>query len=379
MQERRSDNFDLVRVTDKGLYCQAGDFYIDPWRPVPRALITHGHSDHARSGSANYVAHRDGLGILRLRLGEEALLSGVDYGEKLSFNDVHVSFHPAGHILGSAQIRIEHKGLVAVVSGDYKTQADPTCRPLTPVKCHVFISESTFGLPIYRFPEPAVVMDEINTWWQANRQAGQVSLIYAYSLGKAQRILAGVDPAIGPIYTHGAVEALNAVYRGVGVKLAPTTYVGESSLSKSEWARSGALVVAPPNATGSAWTRKFGVTSEAFASGWMRIRGARRRRSLDKGFVLSDHADWPGLLDVIKATGAERVLITHGYTPPLVRYLNDSGIAADSLETLFVGEGDLEAKSESTDEDKAASASGQAILPDQQISAGEEASGEALR
>jgi putative mRNA 3-end processing factor len=368
-----SDNFDLVKVTDKGLYCQVGDFYIDPWRPVERALITHGHSDHARSGSATYVAHKDGLGILRLRLGEDISVTGVEYGQVLTIGEAKVSFHPAGHILGSAQVRIEHKGLVAVVSGDYKTQSDPTCPPIEPVKCHVFISESTFGLPIYRFPEPVKVMDEINSWWQANKEAGQVSLVYAYSLGKAQRILAGIDPSIGPVYTHGAVEALNSIYREVGVKICDTTYVGDAALTRAQWGKSGALVVAPPNASGSAWTRKFGTTSEAFASGWMRIRGARRRRSLDRGFVLSDHADWPGLLDTIKATECERVLITHGYTPPLVRYLGDNGITADSLETFFVGEGESETTPQAVQESKVEEINGveQAPLSEMELSLGD--------
>ena len=347
------EDFDLVRVTDRGLYCQLGDFYIDPWRPVERALITHGHSDHARRGSSNYITHKDGLGILRLRLGEEAALTGVQYGEKLSFGPVQVTFAPAGHILGSAQIRLEHKGLVAVVSGDYKTQPDPTCRPIEPVKCDVFISESTFGLPIYRFPDPQTVMDEINTWWQANKEAGHVSLIYAYSLGKAQRILAGVETSIGPIYTHGAVEALNAVYRGAGVKLPATTYVGEGAAakqSKDQWSASGALIVAPPSARGSTWARKFGPASEAFASGWMAVRGNRRRQSFDRGFVLSDHADWPGLLDVIKSTEAERVLITHGYAPPLVRFLNENGVSTASLETAYEGEGGADPSGKSGEE-----------------------------
>jgi len=331
-------DFNLVKVTDRGLYCQVGDFYIDPWRPVERALITHGHSDHARPGSTNYMAQKDGLGILRMRLGEDAKLSGVEYGSEHHIGPVKVSFHPAGHILGSSQIRVEHKGLVVVVSGDYKTQEDPTCPAIEPVKCDVFISESTFGLPVYKFPRPTLVMEEINNWWQANKSEGKVSVVYAYSLGKAQRILAGVDPTIGPIYTHGAVEALNVVYRGVGVKIADTTYVGNVNLTRQQWSKTGALIVAPPNAQGTPWLGKFGPVSEAFASGWMRIRGTRRRRSLDKGFVLSDHADWPGLLSVIKASQAQRVLITHGYTPPLVRYLNENGILADSLETAFGGD-----------------------------------------
>ena len=324
-----------MRVTQQGLYCQAGDFYIDPWRSVNRALITHGHSDHARSGSAAYLAQTDSKGILRLRLGEEAKIETIDYGVPIVINDATVSFHPAGHILGSSQIRIEHKGQVCVVSGDYKTQPDPSCRPIEPVRCHTFITESTFGLPIYRFPSPEIINAEINQWWQANAKEGKVSILYAYSLGKAQRLLMSVDASIGPIYTHGAVEALNAVYRGCGVLLPKTTYAGE--IEKADIARN-ALVVAPPNAQGSMWTRKFGKSSDAFVSGWMRVRGARRRRSLDRGFVMSDHADWQGLTETIAATGAERVLVTHGYTPPLVRYLCELGIDAQALETAFKGE-----------------------------------------
>ncbi|CAN5295302.1 ligase-associated DNA damage response exonuclease [soil metagenome] len=326
---------DLVRVTQQGLYCQAGDFYIDPWRSVNRALITHGHSDHARSGSAAYLAQSDSKGILRLRLGEEANIETIDYGTPIVINDAKVSFHPAGHILGSSQIRIEHKGQICVVSGDYKTQSDPSCRPIEPVRCHTFITESTFGLPIYRFPSPEIIAAEVNQWWQANAKEGKVSILYAYSLGKAQRLLMSVDASIGPIYTHGAVEALNAVYRGCGVQLPHTTYAGE--IPKTEIERN-ALVVAPPNAQGSLWARKFGKSSDAFASGWMRVRGARRRRSLDRGFVMSDHADWQGLTETIAATGAERVLVTHGYTPPLVRYLTELGIDAQALETAFKGE-----------------------------------------
>lgn len=326
---------DLVRVTDQGLYCQAGDFYIDPWRPVNRALITHGHSDHARPGSTAYLAQSDSKGILRLRLGEEAKIETLDYGVQIVIKDATISFHPAGHILGSSQIRIEHKGQICVVSGDYKTQRDPSCQAIEAVQCHTFITESTFGLPIYRFPSGEIIAAEVNQWWQGNARDGKVSILYAYSLGKAQRLLMSVDQTIGPIYTHGAVEALNAVYRGCAVSLPRTTYVGD--ISKERIDRS-ALVLAPPNAQESLWSRKFGKSSEAFASGWMRVRGARRRRALDRGFVMSDHADWQGLTETIAATGAERVLVTHGYSPPLVRYLTDLGIDAHALETAFSGE-----------------------------------------
>ncbi|MDP3507466.1 MAG: ligase-associated DNA damage response exonuclease [Candidatus Melainabacteria bacterium] len=326
---------DLVRVSDQGLYCPSGDFYIDPWRPVKRALVTHGHSDHARPGSAAYLTQTDSKGILRLRLGEEAKIETINYGVQIAIEDAIVSFHPAGHILGSSQIRIEHKGQICVVSGDYKTQRDPSCQPIETVRCHTFITESTFGLPIYRFPSPEIIAAEVNQWWQANASDGKVSILYAYSLGKAQRLLMSVDQGIGPIYTHGAVEALNTVYRGCGVKLPHTTYVGD--INKDTMERS-ALVVAPPNAQDSLWARKFGKSSDAFVSGWMRVRGARRRRSLDRGFVMSDHADWQGLTETIAATGAERVLVTHGYTPPLVRYLTELGIDAHALETAFSGE-----------------------------------------
>lgn len=328
-------NEDLVRINDRGLYCEIGDFYIDPWRPVARALITHGHSDHARSGSRAYLAHKHSHGILRLRLGDDAAVETLDYGEHLNIGGVKVSFHPAGHILGSSQIRLEHGGRVWVVSGDYKTQVDPTCQPIDPVACDTFITESTFGLPIYTFPESQQIYGQINKWWQQNKAEGKISLLFAYSLGKAQRIIAGLE-AVGPIYTHGAVEALNQVYRGCGVKLPDTTHL--TSQKKEQLIAEGALILAPPNAQDSTWSRKFSPLSEAFASGWMRVRGARRRRALDRGFVMSDHADWQGLLDTIKATGAQRVLVTHGYAQPLIRYLAEAGLHAQALETAYGGD-----------------------------------------
>lgn len=327
---------DLVRINERGLYCEAGDFYIDPWRPVTRAVITHGHSDHARSGSGSYLAHSHSRGILRLRLGEDAVIETLEYGETISLGGVKLSLHPAGHILGSSQVRLEYGGQVWVISGDYKTQSDPTCPGIEPVACHCFITESTFGLPIYDFPSSQVVYHEINSWWRKNKEAGRISLLYAYSLGKAQRIIAGLED-IAPIYTHGAVEALNQVYRGCGVSLPATTHY--SAQKKERMKADGAIIIAPPNAQDSAWARKFGA-SEAFASGWMRVRGARRRRALDRGFVMSDHADWRGLIDTIKATGAGRVLVTHGYAHPLIRYLSEQGLEAAALETAFAGEGE---------------------------------------
>ncbi len=324
----------LLRLSEAGLYCEAGDFYIDPWRPVERAVITHAHGDHARRGSNRYLTTRDGERVLRTRLGDEAIIKSVAYGESLLLNDVRVSLHPAGHILGSAQVRVEHRGEVWVASGDYKIEPDPTCAPFEPVRCHTFITESTFGLPIYHWPPQAEVFESINAWWRANQMAKKASIIYGYALGKAQRLLAGVDASIGPIYTHGAVERLTNDYRETGIALPPTTYVG--ALGKTDWSQ--ALIVAPPSAHATPWMRKFGAVSTGFASGWMRIRGARRQRSVDRGFVMSDHVDWPGLMSTIKATGAEHVWVTHGYTAVVVRWLQEQGLDARIVETRFAGE-----------------------------------------
>jgi putative mRNA 3-end processing factor len=327
----------MLELTDEGLYCAAGRFHVDPWAAVPRAVVTHAHGDHVAWGCGAYLASTDGAALLRLRLGGATEVQAVPYGESLGLDGVRLSLHPAGHILGSAQVRIEHGGEVWVVSGDYKTDPDPTCRPFESVRCHTFVSESTFGLPIYRWPAQAEVFDEINAWWRGNADAGRASLLYAYSLGKAQRLLAGLDPSIGPILTHGAVERINAVYRAEGVALPATTYAGDASTRSS---RDRAIVIAPPSAAGSVWTRRFGSASDGFASGWMRVRGARRRRSLDRGFTLSDHADWPGLLDAIAATRAERVWVTHGFTSVVVRWLREHGVEARAVSTRFEGERD---------------------------------------
>src|SRR5579864_7982932 len=327
----------LLRLTDDGLYCEEGRFHVDPWRPVERAVITHAHSDHACPGCGTYLTARDGLHVLRARLDEAAVIEPLPYGALVEVNGVRVSLHPAGHILGSAQVRLEQRGQVWVVSGDYKVEPDATCAPFEPVRCHAFVTESTFGLPIYRWPEQGAVFAEINAWWRANQAAGKASLLYGYALGKAQRLLAGVDPAIGPIYTHGAVEVLNRAYRASGVSL-PATIHSSAGEKGVDWTR--ALIVAPPSAHGTPWTRKFGHASTGFASGWMRIRGTRRRRAVDRGFVLSDHADWPGLLRAIEATGAEQVWVTHGYTSVLVRWLREHGLDARLFATHFEGERD---------------------------------------
>jgi putative mRNA 3-end processing factor len=329
---------DLLRITDCGLYCEAGEFYIDPWQAVDRALITHAHGDHARWGSRSYLTSAEGAGVLRTRLGPAANISTTSYRNEITFGSVHVSFHPAGHIIGSSQIRVEHKGEVWVISGDYKTQPDPTCTAFEPVRCHTFVTESTFGLPIYRWATESETFADMADWWKKNRDEGRASVVFAYALGKAQRVLAGLAPFdFGAFYTHGAVERLNRDYRDAGVTLPPTTYA--ASVPKGhDW--SGALIVAPPSASGSMWLRRFGAASTAFASGWMRVRGARRRRSVDRGFALSDHVDWPALLDAIKATEAERVLVTHGYREQVVRYLRESGLDAESIASRWEGEGD---------------------------------------
>jgi putative mRNA 3-end processing factor len=333
----------LLQVTSDGLYCAAGDFHIDPWRPVKRAIITHAHSDHARWGCRRYLTSTEGERVLRMRMEHGAAIQAVNFGEPITINDVRVSLHPAGHILGSAQIRVEHRGEVWVVAGDYKTQPDPTCSDFELVMCHTFITESTFGLPIYRWRPQQEIFDEINAWWKANQAAGRTSVLMGYALGKAQRLIAGVDASIGPIYTHGAVESVNAAYRETGIALPATTYVTEATTDaegkrnkKVDWSQG--LVIAPPSAQGTPWLRKFGEVSLSFASGWMQIRDTRKQRSVDRGFTLSDHVDWPSLIDTVKATGAQRVWVTHGYTAVVARYLNELGLQAEALQTRFEGE-----------------------------------------
>ena len=322
---------DLLRLRPEGLYCEAGGFFIDPWRPVDRAVITHAHADHARAGHGHYLSSRQGEGVLRSRLGAIPVQS-LDWGESLVHQGVRVSLHPAGHVLGSAQVRIEYQGQVWVVSGDYKVQPDRTCAPFEPVRCDVFVTESTFGLPIYRWAPEEEVFAQINAWWSANAQAGRSSLLLAYAFGKAQRILAGLDPGIGPIVCHGAMEPINAAYRAKGIALPTTCRITELP-DRSALAR--ALVLAPPSAAGTPWARRLVQPSDAFASGWMAVRGMRRRRALDRGFVLSDHADWPGLHQAIDATRAQRVLVTHGDVPVMVRALRERGLQAEALRTEF--------------------------------------------
>ena len=322
---------DLIVQRPEGLYCPPGDFYIDPWRPVGRAIITHAHADHARVGHGHYLAAAPAEGVLRTRLGE-INLQLLPYGERIVQNGVTVSLHPAGHVLGSAQVRLEHGGQVWVASGDYKVAPDRTCAPFEPVKCDVFITESTFGLPIYRWRDDEEIFADINAWWASNADKGQASVLACYSFGKAQRILSGLDASIGSIVVHGAVEPLNRAYREAGVALPATRLVTEVD-DKADLRR--AMVLCPPSAVASTWLRRFGDTSTAFASGWMHLRGARRRGGYDRGFVLSDHADWPGLMSAIGATGAQRVIVTHGSIPVMVRYLTEQGLQAEAFQTEY--------------------------------------------
>ena len=320
--------------TNKGIYCPAGDFYIDPWQPVARALITHGHADHARSGMGSYLATDAALPVMRHRLGA-INAEGIAYGEVRRIGGADVSFHPAGHVPGSAQIKVNVKGEVWVASGDYKIENDGFSEPFEPVRCHHFITESTFGLPVFRWQDQATVAAELNAWWAACAAAGKTAFLGAYALGKAQRLMSMLDPEIGPILTHGAVEHTNTVLRAQGFNL-PASVHATAKVDPKDHPR--ALVLAPPSALGSKWAHKFGPQETAFASGWMALRGVRRRRAGDRGFVISDHADWSGLLSAITETKAENIYVTHGYTDVFTRYLNDAGWDAQVVTTEFEGE-----------------------------------------
>jgi putative mRNA 3-end processing factor len=326
----------LLVANENGFYCAVGDFYVDPWRPVQRALITHAHADHFVRGCKSYMVAQEGEHVFRTRLGDDAIIQTLPYGQSTTIAGVKISFHPAGHILGSAQIRLEYKGDIWVISGDYKTEDDHISSAFEIVPCNHFITEATFGLPIYHWTPQDLVFDQINGWWKQNADTGKTSIIYCYALGKAQRIQAGVDASIGRILTHGSVERINKAYRDSGVKLPDTIYAKVAD--KADYKR--ALIIAPLSARGTTYIRRFGEHASGYVSGWMRIRGARRRRAVDRGFVLSDHADWDSLLNVIRQTGAEHVGVTHGYTSVLSRWLQQQGLDAYSIDTRYAGEND---------------------------------------
>ncbi|MBN9484137.1 MAG: DNA ligase-associated DEXH box helicase [Bacteroidetes bacterium 43-93] len=326
----------MVSFDDNGIYCAQADVYIDPWRPVNKAIITHAHSDHARWGMGSYLAHRDSVPVLRYRLGQDINVQGINYGESIDINGVRISLHPAGHIWGSAQIRLEYKGEIWVVSGDYKLQQDGISKPFEPIQCHSFITESTFGLPTYNFPDPLTVHDDINSWWRQNKEDGKNTIIIAYALGKAQRILKHLDTSIGNIFTHGAVDNINKLYEQTIGPLPPARRI-DATIDKKEI--EGSVIIAPPSAMSTPWLRKLNPYKLGICSGWMQLRGARRRRGADRGFILSDHCDWEQLNTAIKETGASNIYVTHGYKSIYAKWVQDEfGVNATEVETLYTGE-----------------------------------------
>jgi putative mRNA 3-end processing factor len=321
----------LIEFSDKGLYCPQGDFYIDPWHGVDRAIITHAHSDHARIGSKYYLCHHLTKPLLQLRLGNH-IYEGKAWGETVTMNGVNISLHPAGHIIGSSQVRLEYKGEVWVVSGDYKTEDDGLSGQFEAIPCHKFITESTFGLPIYHWKPQPQLFENVQRWIQNNQSEGKTSVLVAYSLGKAQRILQAVAAITDNVYAHGAVWNVHETLLRSGIQLPPIKRV-TPDLSKDHF--KGSVVIAPPSAEDSPWMKRFPEYSLGVCSGWMQVRGNARRKNVDAGFALSDHADWKGLLSAIKATGAQKVFVTHGFQATLSRYLNENGIEASEVKTEY--------------------------------------------
>ena len=326
----------MLASSPAGLHCAAGGFHVDPAHPVDLAVITHAHSDHARPGSARYVCAEPGVPMLRRRLGPEAAIEGWPYGASHRVGDVEVSLHPAGHVTGSAQVRVHDGASTWVVSGDYKRQADPTCAPFELVPCDTFITEATFALPIYRWPDVDVVVDDLRAWLSTTRAEGRPAILFAYSLGKAQRLLSLLADALDePPLVHGAVASMTQACVEAGVALPTVEPVGDEVRGA---ATRGRVVIAPPSAINTPWLKRFPGAATAMVSGWMRVRGTRRWKGVDRGFVLSDHADWPALLDTIAATGARRVLATHGYADVLARACSERGFEAGVLDAHVGGE-----------------------------------------
>ncbi|WP_276481853.1 ligase-associated DNA damage response exonuclease [Paraflavitalea pollutisoli] len=321
----------IIEFTDSGLYCPAGQFYIDPWKPVDKAVITHAHSDHARPGNGSYLCHYASTPILQLRLGDNAYQS-IGWNEPIQFNGIKLSLHPAGHIIGSSQVRIEQDGEVWVVSGDYKVENDSISGAFEPVPCHTFITESTFGLPIYNWKPQADIYTDIRNWIHSNQLAGKTSVLIAYSLGKAQRVLQAIAHLTGKVFVHGAIWNTHQVLLQAGWQL-PEVIRVTPELPKEAF--KGQVVIAPPSADGTPWMRRFAPYSVGVCSGWMQVRGHQRRRNADAGFALSDHADWKGLLQAVKATGATKVYATHGFQAVFSRYLTEQGIEAAEVKTEY--------------------------------------------
>ena len=331
----------ILSFTPRGIWCELADVYIDPWRPVDRAIITHAHSDHARRGSKHYLASPITKALMHARLGDDLRIDILQPGQSGTINGVKFSLLPAGHIPGSTQVRVEYKGEVWVATGDHKRHEDGISGAFESVRCHTLITECTFGLPIYRWKEPRLVFDEINAWWRGNAANGVCSVISAYSLGKAQRVMTGVDPRIGPILVHGAVANMNTVLQYCGLELTPWVHITKDT--PKERFRN-ALVITPGSALDTPWMNRMKPYRTAMASGWMQLRGWRRRGNIDKGFVLSDHADWDALLLAVKESGAERVIATHGYTDLFSQYLRSVGLDAAAETTEFAGEAGADAQ-----------------------------------
>jgi putative mRNA 3-end processing factor len=329
---------DILLPTPAGLCCSRGGFHIDPTRPVEKAVITHGHSDHARAGHGSVLATQETLDLMRLRYGDNfaGSVQAVRYGESLNIGGVTVTFHPAGHVLGSAQVAVEHAGLRVVASGDYKDVADPTCAPFELVKCDVFITEATFGLPVFRHGDPDGEIGKLMRSVAVFPE--RAHLVGAYSLGKAQRVIALIRKAgYGqPIYLHGALERITGYYQSRGIALGEIRAARDAD--KTQLA--GAIVLCPPSALNELWSRRFPDPVTAFASGWMRVRARARQHGVELPLVISDHADWDGLTATIRATGAAEVWVTHGQEDALVHFCATHGLAARPLALVGYGEED---------------------------------------
>jgi putative mRNA 3-end processing factor len=325
----------VLTFTDSGIYCPAGDFYIDPWKPVNRAVITHAHADHARPENRKYLCAKDSVPLLQLRLGQNIAVQGMGWNETLQMNGATISFHPAGHMIGSAQVKVTVGGQTWVASGDYKTENDGISGQFEPVRCHVFITESTFGLPIYHWRPQSALFSDMEDWVKANEQAGKNSILLGYSLGKAQRLMYNLQHTGRHFLVHGAIYNAHETLRNAGWNLPPVELITQET-PKERFKNS--IIIAPPSTADSTWMRRFAPYSLGVCSGWMQVRGNARRMNADAGFAISDHADWRGLLDSIRQTGAEKVFATHGFSSVLARYLQENGIQAEEVKTAFGGE-----------------------------------------
>jgi putative mRNA 3-end processing factor len=318
----------LIEFTPRGIYCARANCYIDPKRTVDCAVITHAHSDHARRGSKHYLAHSLTVPVLHHRLGKKISTQSVEYGDEIVMNGVRFSLHPAGHVIGSAQVRVEYRGEIWVVTGDYKLDHDPLAGSYEPIRCTVFCSESTFGLPVYRWPDSRDVIKQINRWWRDNAAAGRPSVLFGYSLGKAQRLLYSIDGGIGPVFVHSSIRSINDIFRDKGLPVpearlySPATPINELR---------NALIIIPPSAYRNGEAENLLASATAYASGWMASAQQRVSRQADTGFVISDHADWDGLNDAVRMSGAERIFVTHGFTDIFTRWLRERGLDAYSV------------------------------------------------